>query len=223
MQDFNIVKQTEKQTSFRVEKLYGMFDLHDTNLTQEFVGQIEMPEKWNVGVIVGRSGTGKSTIANKLFEVFKTNYGTKAIIDEMPQNKTVEEITKTFTNVGFSSPPSWLKPYNVLSNGEKMRVDLAKAILEDKPLIVFDEFTSVVDRDVAKIASMVISKTVKQQNKQFIAVTCHYDIIDWLEPDWVFSTDEMKNIDSKKKGLNYQLKFTAENIIAGTCLSNITI
>jgi len=57
-----------------------------------------------------------------------------------------------------------------------MRVDIARAILMDKPIIVFDEFTSVVDREVAKISSYAIQKAVRRTNKQFIAVTCHYDV-----------------------------------------------
>lgn len=110
----------------------------------------------------------------------------------MPSNRSVEEITKAFNAVGFSSPPSWLKPYQVLSNGEKMRCDLARAILSDDELFVFDEFTSVVDRNVAKIGSFAMQKAIrKQSNKKMIAVTCHFDVEDWLLPDWVFNTNDM--------------------------------
>ena len=35
----------------------------------------------------------------------------------------------------------------------------------------------------AKIAAFAISKSIRRSNKQFIAVTCHYDVEDWLEPD----------------------------------------
>jgi GNAT superfamily N-acetyltransferase len=105
---------------------------------------------------------------------------------------TIEEITRLFNSVGFSSPPSWLKPYSVLSNGEKMRVDLARALCSKKDLVVFDEFTSVVDRNVAKIGSAAVSKAIKRTDKKFIAVTCHYDVADWLEPDWIFDTNKMK-------------------------------
>jgi len=94
-----------------------------------------------------------------------------------------------FVSVGFSSPPSWLKPYAVLSNGERMRADLARAILEERELIVFDEFTSVVNREVAKTGSYAISKAARRAGKRFIAVSCHKDITDWLEPDWIYDTD----------------------------------
>jgi hypothetical protein len=35
-----------------------------------------------------------------------------------------------------------------------------------------------------------ISKNVRRHpGKQFVAVTCHSDVVDWLEPDWMFRTD----------------------------------
>jgi ABC-type polar amino acid transport system ATPase subunit len=221
--DFNFTKNTSKVKSFRVEKVIGIFELDNTHLTQEFVGKIELPDNWNVGVIVGRSGTGKSSIAKELFKIYQTDFGTKPIIDEMSDNKTVEEITKTFTNVGFSSPPNWLKPYQVLSNGEKMRVELAKALLEGDSTIVFDEFTSVVDRDVAKVVSMVVAKTIRKESRQFVAITCHYDVIDYLEPDWIFSTDEMKMLPVKKNDQNWQSIYTKAIRPTGNCLETITI
>jgi GNAT superfamily N-acetyltransferase len=55
------------------------------------------------------------------------------------------------------------------------------------PLVVFDEFTSVVDRTVAKVCSAAIAKGIRNRHLpcRFVAVTCHYDVADWLEPDWV--------------------------------------
>jgi GNAT superfamily N-acetyltransferase len=119
----------------------------------------------------------------------------------MPESCSVQEITNAFNSVGFSSPPSWLKPYSVLSNGQKMRVDLARAILEDNELFVFDEFTSVVDRNVAQIGSFAMQKAIRKTKKKFIAVTCHYDVEDWLLPDWIFNTDTMtfQNLEGQKK------------------------
>ena len=74
-----------------------------------------------------------------------------------------------------------------------MRVDLARALLE-KDFVCFDEFTSVVDRQVAQTACIAINKAIKKTDKKFVAVSCHYDILDWLQPDWVFDTNEMKMV-----------------------------
>jgi ABC-type transport system involved in cytochrome bd biosynthesis fused ATPase/permease subunit len=72
-----------------------------------------------------------------------------------------------------------------------MRVDLANALLR-KEFVVFDEFTSVVDRNVAQTCCVATTKAVRKLNKQFVAVSCHFDILEWLQPDWVFDTDKMQ-------------------------------
>ena len=193
MPSFDIVKEITAGHSFKIEQVKSGFDLQTDHISEHFIGDIAIEGKdWNIGLIVGRSGTGKTTIAKEVFPKSFSEphiYRSGSIIDEMPEGKSYKEITKTFTSVGFSSPPSWLKPYHVLSNGEKMRVDLAYAIMSDADPILFDEFTSVVDRDIAKICSYAISKSVRKMGKKFIAVSCHDDIIDWLEPDWVYDTN----------------------------------
>jgi GNAT superfamily N-acetyltransferase len=130
----------------------------------------------------------------------------------MPKECSLEQITNAFNSVGFSSPPSWLKPYSVLSNGQKMRVDLARAILEKQKFFVFDEFTSVVDRNVAQIGSFAMQKAIRKTDKQFIAVTCHFDVQDWLLPDWVFNTDTMtfQSFEGQKKN-RPEIKFEIFN------------
>lgn len=194
MPNFDILRESKPKKTFRVASVIGKFDLQTEHIKEHFKGNIDMPENWQIGLIVGNSGTGKTTIAKELFEkayITSFKYNAETILDDMPESASVEDITKTFNSVGFSSPPSWLKPYSVLSNGQKMRVDLANALLKDDELIVFDEFTSVVDRNVAKIGSYAMQKAIRKSDKQFIAVTCHHDVQDWLLPDWVFNTDSM--------------------------------
>lgn len=195
MQTFNIVKKSDIDETFRVARIMGDFDLKTEHSNEHFQGSIEYPSEWNIGVIVGPSGTGKTTIAKELFNadiIGQQEYTHKSVIDDMPKDASVEEIEKMFYTVGFGSVPSWIKPYNVLSNGEKMRVDLARALLE-RDFVVFDEFTSVVDRNVAQTCCIAINKAIKKTNKQFIAVTCHYDVLEWLQPDWVLDTNNMQS------------------------------
>ena len=196
MQTFNIIKKNNVKETFRVKKIMSDFDVKLEHSNENFVGSIDIPKQWNRGLIVGGSGTGKTTIINELFKndiIDKFEYDDKSVLDNMPSNIETKDIEKMFYSVGFGSVPSWLKPYKVLSNGEKMRVDLARALLE-KDFIVFDEFTSVVDRQVAKTACIAINKAIKGTNKKFIAVSCHKDIIEWLQPDWIFDTDDMKQV-----------------------------
>jgi ABC-type Mn2+/Zn2+ transport system ATPase subunit len=108
-----------------------------------------------------------------------------------------------------------------------MRVDLARAILEDNKLFVFDEFTSVVDRNVAQIGSFAMQKAIRKTDKKFIAVTCHFDVQDWLLPDWVFNTDTMtfEGLSAlKKKDQILNLKYTKQEISQyGKCLLSTII
>lgn len=195
MPHFDIIKKNEPDVTFRTSKIQADYDVKAEHSCEHFVGDIELPGKWNIGLIVGGSGTGKTTIARELFGdnyIRQFEYTHKSVIDDMPKC-SMKDIEKMFYAVGFGSVPSWLKPYSVLSNGEKMRVDLARAMLE-KDFVCFDEFTSVVDRQVAQTTCIAINKAVKRSDKQFVAVTCHYDVMEWLEPDWVFDTNTMKMV-----------------------------
>ena len=178
--------------SFRVRQIAGLFDLPLAARASERF-RVEVPgldEAWNIGVIVGPSGSGKSTIARLAFGDSLHTASSwpmdRAVIDgfgELP----IKQITQTLTAVGFSSPPAWIKPYAVLSNGEKFRCDLARSLLSGSPITAFDEFTSVVDRTVARIGSAAVAKAIRsgRVKKRFIAITCHYDVVPWLSPDWV--------------------------------------
>ena len=104
-----------------------------------------------------------------------------------------------------------------------MRVDIARALCLDKSVIVFDEFTSVVDREIAKVSAFAISKAVRRSKKKFIAVTCHYDVVDWLEPDWVFCTDTMEFSRKKEPGRPLNSRFIGAALPCGRCFGSITI
>lgn len=225
--NFDITLKTKTPDSFRKSSIISQFDLQADQTEENFTGNLELEDiDWNIGIIVGPSGTGKTTIAKKLFGdyiVSEYKWTDNCILDDMPKDKSVKEISKTFNIVGFSSPPSWLKPFKVLSNGEQMRVMLARAILEKQDMFAFDEFTSVVDRQVAKVGSFAMQKAIRKQDKKFVAIACHYDIIDWLQPDWVFDTETMSFFLIKQK--DQILKSILENATKqyGKSLESITI
>jgi ABC-type polar amino acid transport system ATPase subunit len=221
MPTFDIIKEVKPKQTFRVASVIGKFDLQSEHVIEHFHGNIDINENWQIGLIVGKSGTGKTTIAKQLFkDAYITNfeYLAETILDDMPKECSLEQITNAFNSVGFSSPPSWLKSYSVLSNGQKMRVDLARAILDKQKFFVFDEFTSVVDRNVAQIGSFAMQKAIRKTDKKFIAVTCHHDVQDWLLPDWVFNTDTMtfQSFEGQKKNrpeIKFEIYQTSDKTI----------
>jgi ABC-type glutathione transport system ATPase component len=205
----------------------GTFTLNDVKLEKHFRGSIPIEDfDWQVGVIVGRSGSGKTSIAKQLFPeayIKGIQYAHPCVLDDFSEGLETGEVTRALSSVGFASPPDWLKSYDCLSQGEKMRVDIARALCRGKPLIVFDEFTSVVDREIAKVSAYAISKAVRRSRKKFIAVTCHYDVVDWLESDWVFCTDTMV-FDRKKDDCRpLNSVFVGAATICGRCFGTITI
>ena len=190
---------TPIERSGRVQQVEGMFDVPKAERS-EF--SFEVPDSlvgvfderdWNIGLIVGPSASGKSALARELWpERYVLPDGDvawpedRAVVDAI--KAPIKETTRMLTAVGFGSPPAWLRPYHVLSTGEQFRVRLARVLLElEEPVV--DEFTSVVDRQVAQFGSEAVAKAVRRRDQRFVAITCHFDVIEWLSPDWIFRPD----------------------------------
>lgn len=65
MPHFDIIRESRPEKSFRVESVMGTFDLNSERVKEHFVGDINLPNKWNIGLIVGRSGSVSGLIQNK--------------------------------------------------------------------------------------------------------------------------------------------------------------
>jgi hypothetical protein len=186
-----IVRETTIQETGRVMQVRGLFDLPPEKTSRvEWDVHLDLPEHWSIGAIIGASGSGKTTVAKELFgenlcHGFEWD-ACKSVLDGFPKDAGIKDVTALLSSVGFSSPPNWLRPFHVLSNGEQFRVTIARALAEHKDLVVLDEFTSVVDRNVARIGSAAVAKTVRSRKQKLIAVSCHADILEWLLPDWVY-------------------------------------
>lgn len=179
------------RASFRVQQVADLFDLRlGAQSCETFAAEVPgLEEAWTIGAIVGPSGSGKSTLARAAFGsavVQPQPWPHDAAVIDGLGGASIHEVTQALAAVGFSSPPAWLRPFHVLSGGEQFRAELARALLSHQPLVVCDEFTSVVDRTVAQIGSAALSKTIRRAEgaRRFVAVTCHYDVLPWLEPDW---------------------------------------
>lgn len=212
------------EKSFKNKMVKSQFDLDiKSNVETEIPDYIEHPKDFTFGVIFGNSGTGKTQFALHNYDyIYQPNWdNNKSVIDNFPGEFT--EITKVLVSVGFSTPKSWLKPYSILSQGEKMRADLAMAILNDKEFIVFDEFTSVVDRTVAKTMCKVLNKRKNEFNKKFIFLTCHFDILDYLDYDWAYNFNMNKFAENSNEKKNLTSESDMEIKKSGNYLKSITI
>jgi ABC-type lipoprotein export system ATPase subunit len=174
------------------EYIYEAFDIQNKEETSVCIDMNLKEAKnfdWNIGVILGGSGSGKTTILKKCGELKQPKFNQeKALISNFDWLEP-KDAALVLTSMGLSSIPTWLRPFNTLSNGEQYRATLAYLVAsaKDGEVILIDEYTSVVDRDVAKAMSFSLQKYIRRENKRIIVASCHYDILEWLMPDWTCS------------------------------------
>jgi GNAT superfamily N-acetyltransferase len=202
-----ITVETPVVRTARVMQMEGIFDVPPSKRTQlewdvRFMEELQGRD-WSIGLVVGPSGSGKTTVAKSLWPEELAHVSSlgwdpaKSVLDSFPAGMPVREVVELLNSVGFSSPPAWVRPFRVLSTGEQFRVTVARLLGEAlarsggeaRPLVAMDEFTSVVDRTVARVGSAAIARTIRglANGPQFVAITCHYDVEEWLQPDWVYT------------------------------------
>ena len=177
-------------------------DKYDLQTREEIITEVPLLDtsalsdfKWNIGVLCGNSGSGKSTLLSTLGEPKNPIYDySKSIISQFP-HMSEHDVCELLSSVGLSSVPVWLHKPNELSNGERARLDLCwiLANAKENEIILYDEFSSVINRAVAKSMSYALQRYVREKNLKIILASCHFDIIEWLNPDWVFNLNKQTN------------------------------
>lgn len=105
--------------------------------------------------------------------------------------------------IGLTSVPCWIRPVYTLSNGQKARA-IAALQMAHEEIFVIDEWTSVVDRTVAKAMSNCLQKFARAKNRQVVVLSCHYDVIEWLNPDWIIDCNKQEYVDRRLLWRSYQ-------------------
>jgi hypothetical protein len=87
-----------------------------------------------------------------------------------------------------------------------------------------DEFTSVVDRQIAKFGALAFSKAWRRlKTPKVVLLTPHYDVIEWLEPDWSTIRRRRPSQGGVFDDLRSIWKSGRPTAVTGRCLSRITI
>lgn len=175
--------KTSIKTSAIDEHVSKIFDYKLTGTIETEIPDFIEPTDYGVGLIVGPSSSGKTTILKSLKrENIQPEWNEKNSVAS--HFSDYEEAKNRLNAAGLNSIPAWIQPYHTLSTGQRFRADVAR-VIDDNATI--DEFTSVVDRNTAKSCAVSLSKYCKRAGlKNVILASCHYDIIEWLEPDWCF-------------------------------------
>ena len=190
-----IRNRTDVDRSYRAERARALYNVIESQ-GSEFDLDVDIPQiggddEWRIGVVVGPSGSGKSSIGRTLIEGgwidwSAISWGPGAVVSECDDLASFEDVTAALASVGLGSVPAWLRPFHVLSNGEQFRASLARLVLRINGSYVVDEFTSVIDRRVARIGSAAFAKAWRRYGTgRVVFLTPHYDVLEWLQPDWV--------------------------------------
>lgn len=226
--------ESEIFNNFRCKLACDSLDIDITKKSKHEINidNIDIPSDWNIGVIYGASGSGKTTLAKHLFgnDIFNSEMNEDLpIINQFPQEMSYEDCAKNLSGIGLTSVVCWVRPVKTLSNGQKSRAEAALLMSMNKEIVVIDEWTSVVDRTVAKVMSHCVQKHARKNNKKIIILSCHQDIIDWVKPDWMIDCNDQlfkkPNQEGfflpEKKNLNSQSGQLIEN--HGDILASIII
>lgn len=236
-------KEREKEIKFDINNLDNM-DMNIKNITFSYDGKRNVIEDVSLNIknkeftaIVGKSGSGKSTIANLLLNTHEVNKGeilfNDANINNIAFSDIYEKIMLVNTNsyifngsildnlkvakenltdneIQYALELSNLKSFvdnledgihtkvgeggSLLSGGQKQRLALARAILKDREIYIFDEATSNVDVESEEI----IWKAIKKLAKEKTVIVISHRLANIKNADIIYVLDDGKLVESGK-------------------------
>lgn len=149
-------------------------------------------------LLVGPSGSGKTTALNEIARRFsggcvvgRVGFPSElAIVDRVAAGEPLSDALSILTACGLGEAGLWIRPFDALSDGEKFRARLARAVaLQSRGgavgPILCDEFCSTLHRRAAKSISFNLRKLTTQRNLTVVLACPHEDVIDDLQPDVV--------------------------------------
>lgn len=185
------------------------YDIQNHTETETILPEVELSvldnNEWNIAVIVGNSGSGKTNLIKSIGELIIPSYDEEKSAISQFDFISEQEVCDLFNGVGFSSVPSWLRKPHELSNGEKARLDLVYSIVytpKDNPILI-DEYSSVLNRTASMSMSYCLQRYIRKINRRIVIASCHFDIIQWLNPDFIFNLNKQNNGFVEAEKMNY--------------------
>ena len=236
-------KEREKDIKLDINNLDNI-DIDIKDITFSYDGKRNVIEDVSLNIknkeftaIVGKSGSGKSTIANLLLNTREVNKGEILFngvnINNISFSDIYEKIMLINTNsyifngsildnlkvakenlsdneIQYALELSNLKSFvdsledgintnvgeggSLLSGGQKQRLALARAILKDREIYIFDEATSNVDVESEEI----IWKAIKKLAKEKTVIVISHRLANIKDADIIYVLDDGKLVESGK-------------------------
>lgn len=143
--------------------------------------------------ITGQSGSGKSLLLRELAEqmaargmdVVNLDHiqldNSRPLIDQL--GRDTGDALRLLSIAGLNDAFLYVRRPNELSDGQRYRFRLAKAIESKADVWVVDEFMAILDRVAARVIAFSIQKTARKVGTTVIVATTHTDMVQDLHPD----------------------------------------
>lgn len=147
--------------------------------------------------ITGASGAGKSVLLHELERCVPRSEAINLARIELPQDRPVVDCfdgdaltsLRALSVVGLGDVFSVLNRPCHLSDGQKYRFRLARALALGKPCVFADEFCSELDRITAATVAFNVHKFAKRTGTTLVLASSHDDILLDLAPDILIVKD----------------------------------
>lgn len=221
-QKAEVILQSEIFNNFRCRMACDSLDIDINKKSVHYlkIESINIPDDWNIGIIYGASGSGKTTLAKQFFgeNCFKAIIDENVpVINQFPEELSYEDCSYILNGIGLTSVVCWVRPVKTLSNGQRARAEAALLMTQSDAITLIDEWTSVVDRTVAKAMSHCVQKFARRQKKRIILLSCHQDIIEWVKPDWLIDCNKQQFFLPASEDFFFQRREKIEFTITEVC------
>jgi len=197
LKDLTLWANINLPKSKNIDVIKNSFGLTGDKISQKLI-QLESfnVKSGSIILLAGASGTGKTIFLDILgsnktplennldisyeeliipqTSKFSSLDNNETIIDYFANNFGIEKSLYALSSVGLSEAVPLVKPYWMLSKGQKYRVKLAKLLCEENPVWLLDEFGADLDPITANIVCVRLNKLIKKTGSiAFLAVANH--------------------------------------------------
>jgi len=152
----------------------------------------------SITLLTGPSGSGKSLLLSAIARQAPDSRDVAdvpfpldvSILDAVAPTRPIDEALGILTACGLGEPMLWIRRFQQLSDGERFRARLARAVsLSGRSggpsILLCDEFGALLHRRIAKAIAFNLRKLVSRAGLSLVLATSQNDIEEDLRPDTI--------------------------------------